>query len=261
MHILTALTVVGVALLCGCAHSGQMRSKNVESCVLWLPLCPLAGRVAELGLFDGISALRQFTRTALLCIACAFVSLVSGATSSVPDDRDRQVLETLLLRLLADSEFDMTRVPTNRAVIVLHARTPEKTGFLQSHQIRSDIDNHTLPSGAERDLRKRNTPPNTKPDTDDAVAATFTNLTFRSGIVVADLTDKMGGPRFAAFEKAHPTARGWVEAFLPGYSPDGKRAVVRALVGPWAHGASVTALLEKTGDKWVVKWHYIARYA
>ncbi len=208
-----------------------------------------------------MNTLRQFAPVTLLCIAFSFISPVSGATASLPDERDRQVLESVLLRLLADSEFGRKRVPTNGAVIVLHTRTPEKTGFLMSHQIRSDIGSHSLPSDAEADLRRRNTPPDAKPDTYDAIAAFYTNLTFAAPIVVADLTDKTGGPRsFGAFEEAHPKARGFARAYLPGYSKDGTRAVVRASVGPSAHGAMVTALLEKRGDKWVVKWHHIAWY-
>lgn len=50
-------------------------------------------------------------------------------------------------------------------------------------------------------------------------------------------------------------------AFLPGYSEDGSYAVVRAAVGPWAHAAMLTAVLEKSGDKWIVKWYCITRYA
>jgi hypothetical protein len=170
-------------------------------------------------------------------------------------------LEAVLLRLLADPDFDMTRTSTNGAVIVLHTCTPDKTGFLMSHQIRSDIGSHTLPSDVEGDLRRRNTPPDAKPDTYDAVAAFYTNLTFSARIVVADLTDKTGSRTYGAFEKAHPKARGFARAYLPGYSKDGTRAVVRASVGPSPHGAMVTALLEKLGDKWVVKWHHIAWYA
>jgi hypothetical protein len=167
----------------------------------------------------------------------------------------------VLLHLLADPEFEMTRVPTNGAVIVLHTRTPEKTGFLMTHQIRSDIGSHTLPSDVEEDLRRRNTPSDTKPDTYDAVTAFYTNLTFSAPIVVADLTDKTGGRRsYRAFEEAHPKARGFARAYLPGYSKDSTRAVVRVGVGPSPHGAMVTALLEKRGDKWVVKWHHIAWY-
>jgi hypothetical protein len=208
-----------------------------------------------------MNTLRQFSRLTLLCIGVAFVSPVFGANTTVADERDRQVLEAVLLRLLADSEFDMTRASATGAVIVLHTRTPEKTGFLMSHQIRSDIGIHTLPRDVEEDLRRRNTPPDAKPDTYDAVAAFYTNLTFSARIVVADVTDKTGGRSSGAFEKSHPKARGFARAYLPGYSKDGTRAVVRASLGPSPHGAMVTALLEKLGDKWVVKWHHIAWYA
>ena len=197
-----------------------------------------------------------------MCILCAFAQSARAATPLIPDQRDGQVLEALLSHLLTDPEFDLARVHTNGAVIVLHARTPQKTGFLTPDQMRSDIGGHTLPSDAERDLRRRNSRPDMKPDTYEAATAFFTNLTFGAGIVVADLTDKKGGRLFyRSFEDANPKARGWVEAYLPGYSKDGVRAVVRAGVGPSAHGAMVTALLEKSGDKWVVKWHHIARYA
>ena len=206
-----------------------------------------------------MNTLPQFRQLSLLCIAFAFVLPVSGAS---PDQRDRQVLETLLMHLLTDSKFDVTRVPTNGATIVLHTRTPEKTGFLMSDQIRSEIDHRTLPNDAESDLRRRNTPADAKPDTYDSITAFYTNLTFAAGIVVADLTETWKGRRsFTSFEDAHPKARGWLEAYLPGYSKDGTRAVVRAGVGPWAHAAMLTAVLEKRGDKWVVVWYYVARFA
>jgi hypothetical protein len=206
-----------------------------------------------------MNTLPQFRQLSLLCIAFAFVLPVSGAS---PDQRDRQVLETLLMHLLTDSKFDVTRVPTNGATIVLHTRTPEKTGFLMSDQIRSEIDHRTLPSDAESDLRRRNTPADAKPDTYDSITAFYTNLTFAARIVVTDLTETWKGRRsFTSFEDAHPKARGWLEAYLPGYSKDGTRAVVRAGVGPWAHAAMLTAVLEKRGDKWVVVWYYVARFA
>jgi len=206
-----------------------------------------------------MNALPQFRHLFLLCVACAFVSPVSAAP---PDQRDRQVLETLLLHLLSDSKFDMTRVSTKGATIVLHTRTPEGTGFLMSHQIRAEIGSRKLPSDAESDMRRRNTPADAKPDTYDSVAVSYTNLTFAAGIMLTNLTEIWKGRRsFTSFEDAYPKARGWLEAYLPGYSADGKRAVVRAGVGPWAHAAMLTAVLEKRGDKWVVVWYHIARFA
>ncbi len=111
-------------------------------------------------------------------------------------------------------------------------------------------------------MRRRNTPADAKPDTYDSVTVFYTNLTFAPGIVVTNLTETWQGRRsFTSFEDAHPKARGWLEAYLPGYSKDGSRAVVRAGVGPWAHAAMLTAVLEKRGDKWMVVWYYVARFA
>jgi hypothetical protein len=170
-------------------------------------------------------------------------------------------LETLLLHLRNDSKFNRTRTTNAEPTIVLHARTPEKTGFLMSFQIRSDLRGRALPDGTESHLRRRNTPADAKPDTYEAIAASYTNLTFAAGIVVADLTEVWKQRRsFRSFEEAHSTARGWVEAYLPGYSADGAQAVVRAAIGPSPHGAMLTAVLEKVGSKWIVKWHDIAFY-
>src|ERR1051326_5172191 len=116
-----------------------------------------------------MNALRRFITFTFLGIAFGFSPWAGGATQTVPDERDRQVLESLLLHLLADTEFDVTRVSTNGATIILLTSTPEKTGFLLSHQIRSEIGSRRLPSDAENDLRRRNTPLDAKSDTYDAV--------------------------------------------------------------------------------------------
>jgi hypothetical protein len=190
----------------------------------------------------------------------------SGATPPVPDERDARVLETLLLHLLHDPKFEMTRVPTNEwviaPVIVLYSRTPEKTGFLQAQQLHSDTGEHTLPRWAEQDLRRRNSPVNAKPDSYDCVTAYYTNLTFHSRIVMTDLSNVSSNRQsFRGLQDAYPNARGFVRAYLPGYSKDGNQALVRAAVAPSVHGAMITALLEKSGEKWIVKWYHIAQYA
>lgn len=143
----------------------------------------------------------------------------------------------------------------------MHTRTPEKTGFLMPHQIRAEIEARKLPSDAGSDMRRRNTPADGKPDTYDSVAAWYTNLTFAAGIVVTNLPQVWQGRSLSSFEDVHPKARGWLEAYLPGYSADGTRAVVRAGVGPWAHAAMLTAVLEKRSEKWTVVWYYVARFA
>lgn len=180
-----------------------------------------------------------------------------AAPPIAPDERDRQVLEVALLHLLADAKLDMTKVPAGAGTMLLHARTPEKTGFIQSEQMRHDIGKNKLPGDVEQDLQRRNSVPGTY----DAVQASFASLKFTNGIAAVDLTGMLGG-RLAvrAFQQAHPKARGWAEAYLPGYSKDGTLALVRAGIGPSDHGAMVTVLLEKRREKWVVKWHFVARY-
>jgi hypothetical protein len=209
-----------------------------------------------------MKASTSFRFIALLCSFCAFLSPTIGASPTLPAERDRQVLEALMLHLLIDPKFDMTEVATNGATIVLHVRTPEKIGFLGHGQIQGELHGRKLPQDAENDLRRRNTPQGAKPDSYEAVAVSYTNLTFVAGIVVTNLNEMMEGRRpFRSFEKAQPTARGWLEAYLPGYSKDGNVAVVRAGVGPWAHAAMLTAVLEKRGNEWKVKWYDVARFA
>jgi hypothetical protein len=181
-----------------------------------------------------------------------------GPKPSVAVREDGRVLDALMLHLLADPKFDVTRVDPKGGMILLDASTPEGTGFLQAHQIRGDIGDHTLPPDAEDDLRRRNTPADAKPDTYDSVRAFYTNLTFSTGIVVTNLSSF--GEREHSINTAFPTARGWLDAYLPGYSKDGLCAVVRAGVEPSPHGAMVTALLRKQGDRWVVEWYHVAYY-
>jgi hypothetical protein len=210
-------------------------------------------------LFITMNALLRFHCLIWFCAAVGFGSTTLAVVPTVPDERDRQVLETLMLHLLSDTNFDVTRVPaTNGTSILLHVRTPDKTGFLMSQQIHGEIRNQTLPEDAENDMRRRNTPLDAKPDTYDSVPVTYTNLTFAAGIVITNLNETW--TQRNSFEQTHPKARGWLDAYLPGYSADGTRAVVRAGVGPWAHAAMLTAVLEKVGDKWVVKWYHVARF-
>ena len=202
---------------------------------------------------------QRFHLVFVLCLSCAFVLPISAAQ---PDERDRQVLETLMQHLLADSKFNMTRVSRKGSTVVLDVRNPEKTGFLMSHQIRSEIGSRTLPNDAENDMRRRNTPTDSDPGKYDSAAAFYTNLTFGAGIVVTNLADLQKGRRsFTAFEDSQPKARGHLVAYLPGYSKDGTRAVVRAGVGPSEHGAMLTAVLVKRDEKWSVEWYYVARFA
>jgi len=209
-----------------------------------------------------MKSLRNFLQLLLLSSAFALGLPLYGESLPHPDDRDRQVIESVLLHLLANPEFKMSGIATNTQVIVLHVRTPGKTGSITPDQIHADLDDRALPNGVESDMRKRNTPATSLPGSFDSVSVFYTNLTFVPKIVVADISG-LRSERFSfgAFEQAYPAARGWVEAYLPGYSKDGIHALVRAEIGPSPHGAVVTALLTRKKDKWIVKWSKINWYA
>jgi hypothetical protein len=209
-----------------------------------------------------MNSLRQLSRILLLVsVFCPLHASFADASGIIPDARDKQVLETLLQHLLSDKKFNLTDVAIKNSTIVLHVRTPTNSAYVQTSQTRADIGDHTLPEDALLDLLNRNSKPETKPEDHEATTASFKLLTFGPGIVVADLTAIYQEGSFQAFKDAHPTARGFVNAYLPGYSKKGTLAIVRAGIDPWPHGAMVTALLEKTGDKWIVKWHHLTFYA
>jgi hypothetical protein len=210
-----------------------------------------------------VNLLRSLLYCGVLQISFSLVSVSRAATYVVPDQRDRDVLNSLLIHLCTDPAFDLTKVSTNDPQILLHFRTPEGTGFLTPGQIRSDLRTNSLPIDAEDNLRKRNGLNVENPGDYETVAALFGNVKFSAGIVVTNLHHWRIEPQIlkTGFNKAFPNARGWVEVYLPGYSNDGNVAVVRAMVGPWAHAASLTALMEKRENGWFVKWFKIAYYA
>jgi hypothetical protein len=195
-----------------------------------------------------------------LCLAFALAARAESPATT-PDQRDRDVLQTLMLHLLTDSQFNFVRPSAKGTNVVLHLRTPEKTGFLLSGQLRSDTATNILSTDLEASLRQRNTPPDAFTNSDIAVTAYYTNLTFTNAITIADIASLSDRPlSYGAFEKAYPHSQCWFEPYLPGFSTAGHSAIIRAFVGPTPHGATVTALLEKRGDQWIIKWCKLARY-
>ena len=53
----------------------------------------------------------------------------------------------------------------------------------------------------------------------------------------------------------------WVEFYRPGYSTDGRSALVRAHFGPTPHGATFTCLLTLELMRWTVRWSKVSYFA
>jgi hypothetical protein len=173
--------------------------------------------------------------------------------SEIADERDRHLMEAFLLHVLTSSEFNFARIGTNGAEIVLDSRTPGG-----NRRLRPDLmwhpDNigagHSIPEDVQRDIVRRN----------GRQPASFTDLRFDKRITVATIPRSKGRGPAGLFEQAHPNGLAWIQAWLPGYSADGTQAVVRGWIGPRPGGAQLTAFLEKKGEVWLVKWHYLQRF-
>jgi len=203
----------------------------------------------------------------LVGLLCGAMACGSPPTAAPPlpeappaaaDERDRQVVEAALLALLADSRFDMAGAAADGSYIVLGDWSPPGTGSISPEQVRAEAwPERNVPDDLIEALVLRNQVPGTY----DCRRASWSSLKFDDRILVADLAPVMQLDDFRPFRDRFSEARGWAIAWLPGYSSDGQRAIVRASIGPSAHGASVTALVELRGVAWVVTSLKLAWYA
>lgn len=247
-----------------------MKDETIQLKLGPLPRSRVQGRVRlafGLALFCGMIAMGS--------IGCNLTNkggqntAATEAIANVPDERDRQVLEAMMLHVLAvrnvpeiekDSALAFIRHGREGKTILMHPSTPKGSTIYLSHsQIAGDLHDFTLSQDIEEHLRHRNTSVKSKRGRDESVETTYTGLKFAPEIVVTDLTEIWKAGVFLA--DTHPDALCWIEHYLPGYSSDGNEAVVRSLIGPTAHGATITASLVKSNNKWVVKWFRIAVYA
>jgi len=87
-----------------------------------------------------------------------------------------------------------------------------------------------------------------------------------SNIIVQDLDHMLEEPRgvlddsLGAIRKKYPTAWGYVWAYLPGYSKDGKSAVVVFDRPGGRHGGDWVYMLSKAGKRWEVVWRHCHNY-
>jgi hypothetical protein len=150
--------------------------------------------------------------------------------------------------------------PRNGRLILVDYKT-EKLGSLATDQTVADLQNEhwTLPEGILESLEKRNAKP-----------VSLKDAALGLHIVREDLDalskDDPEHPHWEFtlefnVEKKYPDAKNYVWLWAPGYSSDGKTAIVRLSFGPTAHGATATYLLVKEEGKWKVRQRRISLYA
>jgi hypothetical protein len=198
-------------------------------------------------------------RTLLILVAILAVVMGSDAArlwwlAHQDQIRDREVLEAALLDLLDP------HVPENRD-FVRNRRAPRQVVLnLRSYSLGSgssspgDLDDEEqerrLTGELGGDWRRRNS----------GGTASLGGYGPWDRRIVLDDIDRLVGASDGQFDFAgrfwakYPGSRGYVYAYRPGYSADGRTAVVLFSVGPSPHGMTWLFLMDRTPGGWRVKW-------
>lgn len=175
------------------------------------------------------------------------------------DKRDREVLTTAL-KDLTDPKSPLyvgrsAKEKPARSKIVLDRET-QRFGRLQADLVLEHAEKEqAFPKELRRDWsrRKAGRPVQVSELGDEG-----------EGILVGDIQAlakraRLSGDRDAfarEFRKAHPEAGRWVSAYLPGYSNDGRTAVVVLAGGPSPHGLTWVYRLVLVEGRWCVAWRH-----
>ncbi|NNJ27858.1 hypothetical protein [Alienimonas chondri] len=116
-------------------------------------------------------------------------------------------------------------------------------------QISVDIRGRTLPDGVLASFYDRNAKPTALP-AEGLESPTVTVGEFEPGSHYNAFMDDVSFPDFKAI----------VTFWRPGYSTDGRSALVRFIPSPTPHGATGYYLLRRTDDGWAVEWFETAYY-
>ncbi|WP_148593059.1 hypothetical protein [Aquisphaera giovannonii] len=165
---------------------------------------------------------------------------------------DFRVFDAVLADLL-DSEVFQTFSGANggQTEIVLHQRSAGGPIALSERNLLAesrDEPSHTIPVDLRDDLRKRN--PGSEISLDEFKPSD-------PRIVIRDLAESYS---YFDFSNRFPHGIGYVIAWLPGYSTNGRTAVFRASFGPTSHGATLTYLLTRKDGRWTVSWRTTISY-
>jgi hypothetical protein len=184
------------------------------------------------------------------------------AEEGIPKDkagekrRDYAVLEATLNDLASpknpEYKYHIENVGPGRE-IVIDDKTCEYDLFIDLADENRNIDGtdkRRIPADLQEDFKRRNKGPARS-------LADFKPA--NPNILVRDLDKEFkDSDLFArAFLKKYPTAWGYVWAYPPGYSRDGKAAIVVFEGGPnGIHGLTWVYVLSKKGKRWEVQWRH-----
>jgi hypothetical protein len=177
----------------------------------------------------------------------------AGETAPRPPDpvtsTDVRVLSTALEHFASSADATDLHVPaTKKPRLVLDVKSPSGLG-VSSAQLRSNTERlgWSVPESLAEDLRRRN-----------GEAVSFKGQPFGQQIVVKDPQGHYRGAHKGSRSQQRRIfrdRRAYAQAWLPGYSEDGRQAVVCFWFGPTSHDAMATYLLVKEAAGWRVQRH------
>jgi len=183
----------------------------------------------------------RFTTVLLISLACQAEGSPPAPKSQSSED-PKSSLDATLINLVIKDFATQPIWPNDpgakKRLIVVDLETDGPSGMLSDDQILSDTrkEGWQLNSELLSNLRLRNS--DKKPLRGISVGRNVVNEN------LSKLPNGLDWP--TSLEKKHPNAKAWVNFWLPGYSKDGTRAVVRFWFGETPHGAIGTYLLIKT---------------
>jgi hypothetical protein len=178
---------------------------------------------------------------------------------SIP--RDQLLMELVLADFVQRQGRTPADADAGTLILVDHQNNGPPFGMVSDDQLSSELRDRDWPALAHlaADLRSRNggvqSMPAPRSSVVPCVIADFS--TFSKGL---ELSADPLSEYWRRMRAAYPDAACWVEFWLPGYAPEGDRALVRFSFGPSAHGATATYLVMMAGDSWVIEWCELAYY-
>jgi hypothetical protein len=171
------------------------------------------------------------------------------AERQITDD-DTMIVETVLIDLISyrGKEFDFGKRVTPD--IVLFDTTPRGPGMFMDSQLNSELE---VQKANDISLEMRESLSVRNPEPLSLKSVQFTS----PHILIRDVKSTRGG---LGLDRLPPTARTWLQVYLPGYSNSRDKAVLRFWFGPSSHGAAGTYFLTKVNGIWKVKWRNFAYF-
>jgi hypothetical protein len=158
------------------------------------------------------------------------------------------------------AQTDLGLVPDQAGTLVVNVDTRGPSWFLSNSHLTGDLEGRDwrIPIDAEYQLRRRN-----------EVVVSLRDIHLGDKTVMDDFKrrKKQADPSRRRFgfmevmEKAHSGLKAYVTLWLPGYTKDGTKCVLRLSFGPSPHGSDALYLLENRKGKWVVVHRAIIDYA